>query len=227
MGSFGLFFTCFLLFCRYLPMLAMAELKPLLKTADLTQRRGDAGKDEEWENGERTKAVAGVMAEFDNAPALLKAAASVRDAGYTKWDAHTPYPVHGLDKAMGIRRTPLPWLVFIAGATGAAVGVGLQWFTNAFDYPLLVSGKPFFSLPACIPVVFELTILFAAIAAVLGMLGLNRLPELYHALFTRSRFRRASDDRYFIWIEASDPKYGGAETLLRAQGAAAVETVED
>jgi molybdopterin-containing oxidoreductase family membrane subunit len=229
-GSFGLFFTCFLLFCRYLPMLAMAELKPLLKTDGATVPPPTVNETppQEREPG-NGKAVAGLMAEFASAPALLKAAVAVRDAGYTKWDAHTPHPVHGLDHAMGVKPTPLPWIVFIAGATGAAVGLGLQWFTNALDYPLLVSGKPFFSLPANIPVVFELTILFASIGAVLGMLGLNRLPELYHALFTRPRFRRASDDRFFIWIEAADQKYdaAGAAALLRAHGAATVETVED
>ncbi|MGD0089539.1 MAG: DUF3341 domain-containing protein [Planctomycetota bacterium] len=175
------------------------------------------------------KPQAGILAEFATPQALLQAAAAVRDAGFTKWDAHTPYAVHGLDKAMGIRPTRLAWFVFAAGLAGACTGLGLQWFCNTSDYPLLVSGKPYFSLPANIPVVFELTILFAAGAAVLGMLGLNGLPQLYHALFKRPRFRRVTDDRFFIAIEAADPRFdaGQAEALLRARGALAVERVED
>ena len=130
---------------------------------------------------------------------------------------------------MGLKPTRLPWLVFACGLAGAATGLALQWYTNAFDYPYLVSGKPFFSLPANIPVIFELTILFAACGAVLGMLAFNGLPLLYHALFTRPRFSRASNDRFFISIEAGDKSFdrGHLEALLRGQGAAAIETIEE
>jgi hypothetical protein len=223
----------------------MAEIKPLLP-----KEKQEAGEDpgelaqpgaspaEEPPVQDRSLTVAaqnavrntvGLLAEFAGPQALLKAAAAVRDAGFTKWDVHTPYAVHGADQAMGMRPTRLPWLVFAGGLTGALTGLALQWYMNAFDYPYLVSGKPFFSLPACIPVVFELTILFAALTAVAGMLGLNRLPELYHKLFKRSRFRRATNDRFFISLEASDPKFDLARTelLLRGEGALAVETVED
>jgi len=241
MGSFGLFFTFFLLFCRYLPMLAMGEIKPLLPdSGDMTRfpavwksgscpRNPPAGEAPAAPQASSLKPQAGILAEFATPQALLQAAAAVRDAGFTKWDAHTPYAVHGLDKAMGIRPTRLAWFVFAAGLAGACTGLGLQWFCNTSDYPLLVSGKPYFSLPANIPVVFELTILFAAGAAVLGMLGLNGLPQLYHALFKRPRFRRVTDDRFFIAIEAADPRFdaGQAEALLRARGALAVERVED
>jgi hypothetical protein len=226
LGTLGFFFTCFLLFCRYLPMLSMAELKPLLPKDKQTGSAAVPGGETGTEAG---ATIAGLLAEFPTPAALLTAAAAVRDAGFTRWDAHTPYAVHGLDKAMGIRPTPLPWFVFIGGATGALTGLALQWYCNAFDYPYLVSGKPYFGIPATIPIVFELTILFAAGTTVLGMLGLNRLPELYHALFKRPRFRRATDDRFFISIDAADPKFHAANTdaLLRAQGALAVETVED
>jgi Ni/Fe-hydrogenase subunit HybB-like protein len=225
-GSLGLFFTCFLLFCRFLPMLAMAELKPLLPHG----KQRAAERPVPSEPAPRPSgAVAGLLAEFATPDALLRAAATVRDAGFRAWDAYTPYPVHGLDKAMGLKRTPLPWLVFAAGAAGCATGLALQWFTNAFDYPILVSGKPYFSVPATIPVAFELTILFAALAAVFGMLGLNRLPQLYHGLFARPRFRRATDDGFFIMLDATDPSFDAtrSETLLREAGATGVETVED
>lgn len=171
----------------------------------------------------------GLLAEFTTPQALLRACAAVRDAGVKAWDAHAPYPVHGLDRAMGVKRTPLPWFVFLCGAGGAFAGLGLQWYTNAFDYKFLVSGKPFFSVPAAIPVTFEVTILLAAIGAVAGMLALNGLPLLYHALFTSARFRRATTDRFFISIEAQDEKYDRArlEELLRANGAVAVEMIEE
>ncbi|RLE27284.1 MAG: DUF3341 domain-containing protein, partial [Acidobacteria bacterium] len=122
----------------------------------------------------------GYLVEFDNVDDLIAGAERVRDAGYTRWDAHTPFVVHGLDRAMGIKPTRLPFLVLGGGAVGLAGGVGLQWWTNAVNYPFLISGKPLFSLPANIPVAFETTILVAAIMALVGMLGLNRLPQLYH-----------------------------------------------
>lgn len=171
----------------------------------------------------------GYLAEFDSPEALLAAAERVRDAGYSRWDAHTPFPVHGLNDAMGLRPTRLPWIVLAAGFAGAATGLVLQWFTNAFDYPFLISGKPIFSLPANIPVMFELTILFAAIAAFIGMLALNDLPRPYHALFKSRRFRRATTDGFFISIEASDPHFeaAGTKRFLQALGGAEVETIEE
>lgn len=167
------------------------------------------------------------MAEFDSVDALIVAAQRVRDAGYTRWDAHTPFPVHGLNDAMGLRPTRLPWIVLLAGTTGALTGLALQWFTNTFDYPYLISGKPLFSLPANIPVMFELTILFSAVAAFVGMLALNGLPRPYHALFSNRRFRRATADRFFISIEADDPRFDAEATkkFLASLGGAAVEEI--
>ncbi len=182
----------------------------------------------------------GLLAEFENPAQLLAAAEKVRDAGYRYWDCHTPFPVHGLDQAMGIRRTILPVLVFCAGATGCMAGLALQLFTNSFSfslwalvwvtgYPFLISGKPLLSIPAFIPVVFELTILFAALSTVGLLILLNGLPWLYHPLFKSERFRRASDDRFFISIEARDARFYRTKTeaLLKSLGAAAVEVVED
>ncbi|MFV2072682.1 MAG: DUF3341 domain-containing protein [Thermoanaerobaculales bacterium] len=173
------------------------------------------------------KVLYGYLAEFDRVDELLLAAARVRDAGYTCWDAHTPFVIHGLDAAMGIKKTVLPYIVFFAGLTGTAAGILLQWFTNAFDYPFLISGKPLFSLPANIPVAFETTILFAAAGALLGMLALNRLPQLYHPLFHSGRFKRATDDRFFISIEAADPLFEATATraLLESVSVLPIEEV--
>jgi hypothetical protein len=175
------------------------------------------------------KRLWGYLVEFERPEALLDAAEKVRDAGYTKWDAHTPFPVHGLNDAMGLRPTRLPLLVFGAGLTGTLTGLGLQWFTNAFDYPMLISGKPMFSLPANIPVMFELTILFAALTAFAGMIVLNGLPEWYHALFSRNRFRRVTADRFFISVEARDPKFLPTRTreFLETLGGTVIEEVQE
>jgi hypothetical protein len=169
----------------------------------------------------------GYLVAFANVEQLLVAAAKVRDAGYTRWDAHTPFVVHGLDKAMGIRPTILPYLVFAGGLTGASCGILLQWFTNAYDYPFLISGKPIFSLPANIPVAFETTVLFAALTALVGMLALNLLPQLSHPLHGSRSFKRATDDRFFITIEARDPIFDPVATreLLDSLGGSAVEEV--
>lgn len=173
----------------------------------------------------------GLLVEFVGPDALIQAAAKVRDAGFTKWDCHTPFPVHGLDKAMGIKPTILPWLVLGGGLTGCAAGMILQLYTNGVvlpfsvyqasselvsellspflpsGYAFVTSGKPIYSVPANIPIAFELTILLSAFAAFFGMLILNGLPRLFHPVFASTRFRRASNDRFFISIEAVDPKY--------------------
>ncbi len=182
----------------------------------------------------------GLLAEFENPAQLMAAAEKVRDAGYRYWDCHTPFPVHGLDQAMGIKRTILPVCVFVAGATGCMAGFALQLFTNSFGltiwamvwvtgYPFLISGKPLLSIPAFIPVIFELTILFSALSTVGLMLLFNGLPWLHNPLFRSERFRRASDDRFFISIEARDPRFYRTKTeqLLKSLGATAVEAVED
>jgi len=170
----------------------------------------------------------GLVADFDKVDEFLDAVTAVRKAGFTKWDTHTPFVLHGLDAAMGIKPTKLPFVVFAAGLTGCAAGIGLQWFTNAFDYPFLISGKPIFSLPANIPVAFEMTILFAAISALVGMLAFNGLPRLSHPLHSSRLLKRATDDRFMISIEAEDPLYDPDTTreLLESLGALQIETVE-
>ncbi len=175
------------------------------------------------------KTLYGYLVEFDSASATLKAAEQVRDSGYKKWDVHTPFPVHGMDDAMGIRPTILPWIVLVAGITGLVVGLFMQWWTNAVNYPLIISGKPLFSLPANIPVIFELTILFSALATFGALFALNNLPEWYHPVFTSKTFRRVTTNRFFIAIEAIDPKFDSVQTreFLDRLGGISLEQVED
>ena len=169
--------------------------------------------------------VQGYLAEFDDVDGLLSAAERVRDAGYTVWDCHTPFPVHGLERAMGAPPSFLQWIVLICGLTGMTTGLVMQWWMNAVDYPYMISGKPMWSLPANIPVIFELTVLFSAFGAFFGMLLLNGLPKFWHPVFYSDRFKRATDDRFFISIEASDPKFDvdRTRTFAESLGAISVE----
>lgn len=174
-------------------------------------------------------AAYGVLAEFDSPAALIAAADGVREAGYTRWDAHTPFPVHGLERAMGLKRSPVGWFVLVLGLAGAAAGMLLQWWVSTTAYPLVISGKPLFSWPAFVPIMFECGVLGGATGAVLGFLLLARLPQHHHALFNSARFERATDDTFFLSIEAADPRFDGQATaaLLARLGAKGVETVSD
>ncbi|RMF43437.1 MAG: DUF3341 domain-containing protein [Planctomycetota bacterium] len=169
----------------------------------------------------------GWMAEYEDENQLLDAARKVRDAGYSRIDAFTPFPVHGIDEALNIRRTRLPWFSLVAGMTGTTVALLLQWWTNAFDYPYIISGKPYASWPAFIPVTFELTVLFAAFMTVFAMLGLNGLPKFNNPVFTDPKFDRATDDRFFLWVDSRDQYFNAEKVreLLEATGAKAVEEV--
>src|SRR5690349_2394253 len=157
-------------------------------------------------------ALHGLLAEYDSPAAILSASKKIRDAGFSRWDTFTPFPVHGIDKAMGIRMTILPWIVLGAGLTGLASAILLQWWTNAYDYPWLVSGKPIWSIPANVPIMFELTVLFSGLTALIGMLVLNNLPFPSHPLDFVKRFARSTDDRFFLLIEAADPKFDEDKT---------------
>jgi mono/diheme cytochrome c family protein len=176
-----------------------------------------------------TGPVAGVVAQFDTAQALTAAATRVREEGFRRWDAHSPFPVHGLDRAMGIRMTILPWLVLGAGMSGGAVAVVLQWWTNGVHYPLIISGKPLFSLPANIPVTFELIVLGSALTAFFGALALSLLPQYWHATFSSKAFARVTTDGFFISIDAADPKFDEPAVchLLKSIGATSVDTCHD
>ncbi len=188
----------------------------------------------------RAEETVGVLAEFDSPEALLAAAEKVRDAGYRRWDVFSPFPIHGMDEAMGVKPTILPWIVLGGGLAGLIGGVFLCWYTNAAplidglhptfqSYAYLISGKPRFSLPANIPVIFEATILLSAFAATFGMLGLNRLPQLYHPVFKRPEFARATQDRFFVAVDASDPGFdlNATTKLLTELEAHGVEELKD
>lgn len=180
-----------------------------------------------------------VLAEFEDVDSLLHAAIAVRDRGFTRWDCHTPFPVHHLNGAMGMRPTKLPLFVLVGGITGAVAGLVLQLYTMSTEIPgvptilqgykYIISGKPYMSGPAYIPIIFELTILLSALTTFGGMLLMNRLPWLYNPLFKSERFKRATDDRFFVVIRAADPFYEGEKTheFLRSLDAVAVETVDD
>src|SRR6266540_3599466 len=168
----------------------------------------------------------GLMAEFDSPADLLDAAQRAYEEGYRRMDAYTPFPVHGLAEALGFHRTRLPLLVLFGGIAGCIGGYCLQYWIAAIDYPLNVGGRPLNSWPAFIPVTFELTILVAALSAVLGMLALNGLPMPYHPLFNMPRFALATHDRFFLCIEARDPKFDRAETRRFLESVAVGEVAE-
>ncbi len=147
------------------------------------------------------------MAEYADEHDLLVAARKVRDSGYTKTDAFTPFPVHGIDEALGIKPTILPFMVLCAGFTGLCTALLMQWWMNGVDYKYIISAKPFGLTPASIPVAFELTILFSAFTSFLGMIALNQLPKFSNPVFTNARFDRATDDRFFLYVNAADKYY--------------------
>jgi len=177
------------------------------------------------------KRVYGYLAEFKSASDLYKAAEKVRDAGFSKWDCYTPFPVHGLDQAMGLKRSILPWFVFFGGMTGFITAVVLAYSTQVAIYPTIVQAKPanIFTIPAFFPIMFELTILLSGFTTLFGLLALIQLPRLNHPLFASKQFHRATDDAFFIAIEARDPKFSaeGTSAFLTDIGGSNLELVED
>lgn len=187
----------------------------------------------------------GIIAEFETVNDIMKAAKKTRDEGFKYWDVHSPFPIHGIDAAIGIRPTILPWIVLVCGMTGTIVGLGLAlgtMATSGFDLPglpgaaapirgykFMISGKPYNSLAAFIPIVFETTILLSAFGAVFGMLGLNRLPKLANPLLKSMNFRRSTADRFFIEVQARDSRFDKDKTaeFLKGLGATSVELIVD
>lgn len=168
----------------------------------------------------------GLIATFSNTPALYHAAELVRDAGYRHWDCITPFPVHGLDKAMGLKRSIVPRISLAGGITGFFTGMTMIWWTGEVDYALSVGGKPFFSPMFAFPVAYELTILFTAFATIIGMFIVNGLPMHYHPVLKYDQIHRGMDDTFFIVIESRDPRFNLANTkalLVKAGGVAITE----
>jgi hypothetical protein len=159
--------------------------------------------------GDPNQPLYGVVAEFDSAAGLYHAAEGLRDAGYRRFDVFSPFPIHGMDEAMGLRRSVLGKFVFIGGLTGFLTAVGLTFIPSSFLYPLIVAGKPtdLMTVPAFFPIMFELTVLFSAFTALIGMLLLNGLPRLNHPMFNWDRFKKVTEDKFYAVIEASDPKF--------------------
>ncbi len=236
-GTFGLFLTLFLLFLRFVPLIAIAEVKSVLPQGD--PEHPMARLKEEVPIPETLKVTAaveddghkpyGLLAEFETSAEIKKAAEKVRNAGFLKWDVFTPFPIHGLDNAMGLRDPGVGWFTFVGGVLGFTTGMLMIWFMNAFDYPLVVGGKPLFSPMFAFPVSYELTILFGAIGSLAGMLIMNKLPRWHHPIHNCPRFLRATHDRFFILIEHSDPKYEEARTrkFLEDTGSRAIELVKE
>lgn len=184
------------------------------------------------------RAPTAILAEFHTAHDLLHAAEKVRDAGYSKWDSHTPFPVHGMDKAMGLKDSRVGWIVLAFALTGLTGAFVMMHWMNGVDYPTIVGdkppGAPFWTgqpgtMPSMVPIMFELTILLSAFGAVLGMLHLNGLPRHNHPAFESERFKLCSDDRFFISIEAEDPKFDVERTraLLEGTHPAHLEVIEE
>ena len=171
----------------------------------------------------------GLLAEFERPEELVQAATRAREAGYRKMDSYTPFPIHGLSDAMGFRPTKLPLVVLAGGLIGCVSALGMMWYSTTIHYPLNVGGRPFASWPAFIPITFELTVLFASLSAVFGMLGMNGLPMPYHPVFNAPRFAFASRDRFFLCIETRDPGFDLETTraFLSRLGAREVVVVEE
>ena len=170
----------------------------------------------------------GLMAEFETPTDVVAAARRVHEEGYRRIDAFSPYPIEELSEAIGVHTTKLPVIVLIGGIVGLIAGYLMQYYTHVINYPLNVGGKPFHSWPQFIPITFETTVLGAALAAVFGMLALNGLPEPYHPVFNTPNFALASRDRFFLLVEARDPKFDRDETaaFLRTLGPREVTDVE-
>jgi hypothetical protein len=169
-----------------------------------------------------------LLAGFATPDGLVDAADELRQAGYTQWDTHSPFPVHGMERAMGLAASRVPWFVLVLGLAGAAGGMLLQWWASAVAYPLVISGKPYFSWPAFVPIMFECGVLGGALGAVAGLFFEAGLPRHHHPLFAIPEFARASDDGFFVSLSTADPRFDVQATprLLAELGAERVSRVD-
>jgi len=169
----------------------------------------------------------GVLAEFRNPKELLDAAETVNKSGYKNYDTYSPFPIHGMEKAMSLPKSKVGWIVMIHGLIGFFGAIALIYYTIAIDYPINISGKPYVNFPAWVPIIFELTVLLSAFGATFGMFAINGLPRLHHPLFNHKRFKKATDDGFFLCIEASDDIFEDEKVkkLLQDAGATHIEEV--
>jgi len=169
-----------------------------------------------------------MLAEFKNPADLLEAAKKIHDAGYKNFDCHSPFPIHGMDQAMGLKRSPLGYIVFVVAMLGLLGGITLEWWTSTVDYPLVISGKPFFSYQAYGPVAFAIMVLSGAFISLFGMLALNKLPMYYHKLFNSKNFEKSMNDGFFVSIDADDTRFDQHKTgkWLEEIGGKNIELVE-
>lgn len=175
------------------------------------------------------KKLTAILAEFENPTALFKAAEKLRDAGYKCFDCHSPFPIHGMDKAMGLKRSSLGWLVGLAALVGTTGALALQWWSSTIEYPLVISGKPLFSFQAYVPVTFAVGVILSAMTAMIGMLALNGLPRFHHPVFYSDRFGKFSRDGFFISVTSDEPKFDKDKTssLLQEAGGNNLEYLEE
>jgi len=170
----------------------------------------------------------GILAEFVDITAVYQAAQKVRDEGYANWDVYSPIPIHGMDEAMGLKRPKVSFFMGTGALLGVAGALTMQFWMNGVDYPMLNGGKPLIAWEQATPITFELGVLLSAFGCLGGMLLLNKLPMHFHPLLTKDNFLRSSDDKFFIAIEAKDPKYDAQQTqrFLEGLGGINIETVE-
>ncbi len=234
-GGFGLFSTAFLLFIRFVPMIALSEVKACLPEADphgephaAAASAADARPSEPVfleREGVLDRPIQGVLARFRGPAELLEAATSLREAGYERIDTYSPFPIHGADKALGLGRSRVPVFTFLGGLIGVVFAQSLQAFLSVVVYPLVTGGKPLNSSEAFVPISFETMILYATFGTIAGMLLLNRLPRLAHPVFGGREFRGATDDAFYLMVEADDPRFDlrQAAMLLASLGGRQIE----
>ena len=236
-GGFGLFATPFLLFIRFVPMVALSEVKACLPEADPHYHPPETGgaavdpepSDHASREDDQDVPVYGVMATFRGPAGLLAGVERLRAIGYRRFDTYSPFPIHGMDQAMGLGRSKIPLFTMTGALFGMAFAQSLQWYLSSVAYPLITGGKPLNSVEAFVPITFETTILYAAFGSIAGMLLLNRLPRLYHPVFRGNTFARTTTDGFFLMIEAVDPKFNRREVseVLEAVGGTRIEVLNE
>ena len=206
---------------------AAAEAAAAEATAEDAAEAPAEEADDDDDDIERRPAL--YLAEYETPDALVAAAAKCRDAGFEKWDCHTPYPVHGLDDAMGLKPTQIGWISMGGALTGLITAVLMIQYMNNWDYPIVVGGKPPGAFPSMVPIMFELTVLLTGFGTLFGMLGLCQLPRHHHPVFYSDRFDAASDDKFFISIEVADDKFDVEKTraFLEETETSFVELIEE